>query len=65
VWILENETFRSWLGSNTASLLWLWANLGCGKSVLAAFLVYHFTSLSQRRELGVYYFFFKPDDVGQ
>ncbi|KAI9853089.1 MAG: hypothetical protein M1838_001590 [Thelocarpon superellum] len=38
-WFLEHSRYRSWLEQENTSLLWISGDPGCGKSVLASFLV--------------------------
>src|SRR5205807_10584826 len=55
-WVTEHAKFKDWVGKKTSSLLWLSADPGCGKSVIASFLVDH---LKTRPDTVVCYFFFK------
>ncbi|KAK2597342.1 hypothetical protein QQS21_006038 [Conoideocrella luteorostrata] len=66
-WILKHPTFVDWLDSSSLSLLWLSADPGCGKSVLASFLVDHLRreNLPGRRRWNICYFFFKSDNDEQ
>jgi ankyrin repeat domain-containing protein 50 len=62
-WVLTNDKYKSWLASEFSDLLWISADPGCGKSVLAKSLVDHeLRSTSVRTTC---YFFFKDDDVDQ
>lgn len=59
-WVLSHEKWRQWDSLPTPALLWITADAGCGKSVLAKFLVEHL--LSQRDSYPrrhVFHFFFK------
>ncbi|ROT42927.1 hypothetical protein SODALDRAFT_26809 [Sodiomyces alkalinus F11] len=38
-WFIEHPKFAAWLAETSASMLWVTANPGCGKSVLARFLI--------------------------
>lgn len=39
LWISENQKFRSWASSKFSTLLWLTADPGCGKTILASYIV--------------------------
>src|SRR2546421_3831359 len=58
-WFTNHPLFRSWQGSKTSSLLWVSADPGCGKSVLAKYLVD--AMLRSRKSRTTCYFFFKDD----
>ncbi|KAH6867704.1 hypothetical protein B0T10DRAFT_596960 [Thelonectria olida] len=58
-WFTNHPLFRQWRLSNTASLLWVSADPGCGKSVLAKFLVDEVLPSTTARITS--YFFFKDD----
>lgn len=66
-WFLDHEKYLHWRRSQESSLLWVSADPGCGKSVLASFLVDQFQSSKARTGLPetVCYFFFKDDAVEQ
>lgn len=65
-WILEHPTFKTWLEEKTSALLWLSADPGCGKSVLATFLTDHLRSDPDFvATTNVCYFFFKSDNDEQ
>jgi len=65
-WFLEHEKYQHWLQEDKSSLLWVSAGPGCGKSVLASFLVNELSSKSQSELSGtVCYFFFKDGDEKQ
>lgn len=53
-WFTSHPYFQSWVASNLASLLWVSADPGCGKSVLARYLVDE-----RLRGQTICYFFFK------
>ncbi|PWW79138.1 hypothetical protein C7212DRAFT_288207 [Tuber magnatum] len=57
-WVTEHQKYKEWLGKETSGLLWLSADPGYGKSVMASFLVTH---LAIRRDAIVCFFFFKDD----
>jgi hypothetical protein len=62
-WFLEHEKYQHWQQEQKSSLLWVSADPGCGKSVLASFLVNELRSKSQSGT--VCYFFFKDGDENQ
>ncbi|KAL6818968.1 ankyrin repeat-containing domain protein [Trichoderma camerunense] len=62
-WFLEHPTFIQWRDSTRSSLLWVSADPGCGKSVLAKSLVDSELAASDSRT--TCYFFFKNDDPDQ
>ena len=62
-WFLEHPHYNYWLKSNTSSLLWVSADPGCGKSVLAKSLVAR--ELKSTETHTTCYFFFKDDNVDQ
>ena len=41
LWFLKNQRFGDWLASDSADLLWVTADPGCGKSVLSRSLIDH------------------------
>ena len=57
-WFTSHRRFRHWQDSPQSALLWVSADPGCGKSVLARYLVDEVLPQSQRL---VCYFFFKDD----
>lgn len=63
-WIFNRHKYHAWLTENTSSLLWISADAGCGKSVLASFLVDHLKR-SPAQNGNVCYFFFKADSGEQ
>jgi ankyrin repeat protein len=58
-WFLDHEHFRKWLGQASGPLL-VSADPGCGKSVLAKYLVDH--ELPRHGATTICYFFFKDQD---
>src|SRR5438309_1316925 len=40
-WVTEHPKYTEWMEKKSAGLLWLSADPGCGKSVIASFLVGH------------------------
>lgn len=63
MWFLEHETFIRWSQDHSASLLWVSADPGCGKSVLSRALVDEGSLLKPKSpSTSVCYFFFKDDD---
>jgi hypothetical protein len=63
-WILNHSKYQTWLAETDSSLLWISADAGCGKSVLASFLVDHHKHKSVSHS-NVCYFFFKADSNEQ
>ena len=66
-WFLRHEMYRAWRKSPESSLLWISADPGCGKSVLASFLVDEFRSCEFQANMPatVCHFFFKDDNDTQ
>ncbi|KAK0731910.1 hypothetical protein B0H67DRAFT_90175 [Lasiosphaeris hirsuta] len=64
-WILDHPKYQSWLEATGPPLLWISADPGCGKSVLASFIIDTFASMSKTTGLNVCYFFFKSDNTEQ
>ncbi|KAF3110855.1 hypothetical protein TWF706_000329 [Orbilia oligospora] len=61
-WFTNHEKFRDWEKSPTSRMLWVSADPGSGKSVLAKYLVDLFPTTEARTTC---YFFFKDDFEGQ
>ncbi|KAF4921188.1 Ankyrin repeat domain-containing protein 50 [Colletotrichum fructicola] len=59
-WVLEHPRYTKWQQSRQDDLLWISADPGCGKSVLAKFLIDN--EIQQSNEHTVCYFFFKDND---
>ena len=57
-WFTGHHDFEQWQESKSSAMLWVSANPGCGKSVLAKHLVGY---LQSPRHRTVCYFFFKED----
>ena len=64
-WFLKHPQYLHWRNVEVSSLLWVSANAGCGKSVLAKFLVDHLKSTTARTSELVCHFFFKDDSEKQ
>jgi protein SERAC1 len=64
-WIFSHLKYQTWLYSSISCLLWLSANPGCGKSVLASFLVDKYLGEKNYSKINVCYFFFKSDSKEQ
>ena len=62
-WFLENEKYNRWLEERRSSLLWVTADPGCGKSVLAKSLVDG--ELRSTTSHVTCYFFFKDESPEQ
>ncbi|OQV03529.1 NACHT domain-containing protein [Cladophialophora immunda] len=62
-WFIHHSIFQNWKSDQGPSLLWVSADPGCGKSVLAKYLVDHIfpTTIEQT----TCYFFFKDDFTDQ
>ncbi|PUU83435.1 NACHT-ANK domain protein transcript variant 1 [Tuber borchii] len=61
-WVIEHPKYKDWLDERSSGLLWLSADPGSGKSVIASFLAGH---LETRDNTIVCYFFFKDDSDEQ
>lgn len=58
-WFVNHQSFRRWRESPSSSMLWVSADPGCGRSVLAKHLVDF--ELPSTRSRTTCYFFFKDD----
>jgi hypothetical protein len=58
-WVLNHERYHSWHENSRDSLLWISADPGCGKSVLAKSLIDN--ELRNTEEHTICYFFFKDN----
>ncbi|KAN0073559.1 hypothetical protein V8E54_008779 [Elaphomyces granulatus] len=58
-WFVAHELFREWQQSKSSRMLWVSADPGCGKSVLAKYLVDSVLATTESRT--TCYFFFKDD----
>jgi ankyrin repeat protein len=58
-WFVSHKLFQDWQESKSSRMLWVSADPGCGKSVLAKYLVDSVLSTTKSRT--VCYFFFKDD----
>ncbi|KAK6814396.1 hypothetical protein RU639_009430 [Aspergillus parasiticus] len=58
-WFVTHPTFKAWQETQTSQMLWVTANPGCGKSVLAKYLADSVLTSHAGRTVG--YFFFKDD----
>ncbi|PWW75243.1 hypothetical protein C7212DRAFT_358351 [Tuber magnatum] len=63
IWVTKHVKYEEWLEKKGLGLLWLSADPGCGKSVIASFLVGHLREI--RKDAIVCYFFFKDDNEEQ
>ncbi|KAK1613485.1 hypothetical protein BDP81DRAFT_336975 [Colletotrichum phormii] len=59
-WVLEHARYKKWQQSRQDDLLWISADPGCGKSVLAKSLIDE--EIQQSNEHTVCYFFFKDNE---
>ncbi|KAH8649154.1 hypothetical protein BX600DRAFT_110749 [Xylariales sp. PMI_506] len=66
-WLLQHKKYRDWREAQTSNLLWLSADPGCGKSVLASYLVDHLRQPENKPQVpeAVCFFFFKADNDEQ
>ena len=66
-WVFRHPKYQQWRQVPQSSLLWISADPGCGKSVLASFLIDEFCSLPFQAKLPstVCFFFFKDDSDEQ
>ena len=63
IWFLQHKKYQHWRQEQKSSLLWVSADPGCGKSVLAKFLVDELKSRESQAILpGTVCFFFCKDD---
>ncbi|GKU23142.1 unnamed protein product [Fusarium langsethiae] len=62
-WFVRHSHFQQWRESKSSSMLWVSANPGCGKSVLAKYLVDSELRTTESRT--TCYFFFKDDFENQ
>ncbi|MCJ1277945.1 hypothetical protein MMC21_005759 [Puttea exsequens] len=62
-WFLGSEQYHSWLESRQTKVLWITADPGYGKSVLAKFLIDQ--ELPKSKAVTVCFFFFKKDAFEQ
>jgi ankyrin repeat domain-containing protein 50 len=58
-WFTAHKLFQDWQESNTSRILWVFADPGCRKSVLAKYLVDSVLKPTESRT--ICYFFFKDD----
>ncbi|OTA59075.1 hypothetical protein K449DRAFT_448129, partial [Hypoxylon sp. EC38] len=63
VWFTDHPLFQNWRNSTSSSFLWVSADPGCGKSVLARYLVDKVLPSTDTRT--TCYFFFKEDFTDQ
>ena len=61
-WFIRYPLYTGWLHESTSNLLWVSADAGCGKSVLAKYLIDEALVAPDRL---VCYFFFKEDSIDQ
>lgn len=57
---MKHDTFTAWLEAKTASLLWVTANPGCGKTVMSSFLVDSLPGILP--DYTICFFFFRADE---
>ena len=61
-WLLTHRKFLGWRARSRASLLWVSADPGCGKSVLSRTLIDEGLLTLDPKQASICYFFFKNDD---
>ncbi|KAL1980263.1 hypothetical protein VTN96DRAFT_4407 [Rasamsonia emersonii] len=62
-WILNHPKYLMWLNAQETKLLWITADPGCGKTVLAKSLIdEHLLSLDASPADNICYFFFRDED---
>ncbi|KAK6345483.1 hypothetical protein TWF718_007399 [Orbilia javanica] len=61
-WFTAHQNFREWNSSLSSKMLWVSADPGCGKSVLAKYLI---DCVLPNKSRTTCYFFFKDDFEGQ
>lgn len=66
-WVFNHAKYINWESQHTSSLLWVSADPGCGKFVLASFLIDRFKSSRFQNTLPstICFFFFKDDNDEQ
>lgn len=65
-WVLSHEKWQQWQSCLGSSLLWITSNAGCGKSIMAKFLVNYFRAHREANTaLNFGYFFFMDGIAGQ
>lgn len=65
-WIFSHRKWEQWQNLQSSSLLWISSNAGCGKSVMAKYLIEYFqTAQNVRRTRNFGYFFFMDGITGQ
>lgn len=58
-WLLNDEKFRQWRDAECCSLMWIFAEPGCGKSVLSKYVIDEKRLIHNAVPSCVSYFFFK------
>lgn len=64
-WILSHEKWQQWQSWPGSSLLWFTSSAGCGKSVMAKFLVDYFQAKRGARPFQNFGYFFFMDGIGR
>jgi len=64
-WFLEHPKFIRWHQRDTPELLYVFADPGCGKSVLSKALIDENLLMKDDSKISVCYFFFKDDDANR
>ncbi|KAE8549969.1 hypothetical protein EYB25_008494 [Talaromyces marneffei] len=62
-WLLETDSFKSWVNQNKENILWLNGPPGTGKSVLASVAINHLIKRSKHTQDTVIYAYFKGEET--
>ncbi|KAF5026384.1 hypothetical protein F66182_1512 [Fusarium sp. NRRL 66182] len=63
VWFLQHPMYKDWLSRSRSGLLWVSGHPGCGKSVLASFLIGELTAQQGRKSNTSVLYFFCDDKI--
>ncbi|KAH9012612.1 hypothetical protein EDB83DRAFT_329050 [Lactarius deliciosus] len=62
-WVFNEDIFKEWESSESASLLWIHGKAGLGKSILCSAIIQHLIALCDAGSASVVYFYFDFRDV--
>ncbi|KAH8999661.1 hypothetical protein EDB86DRAFT_3101604 [Lactarius hatsudake] len=62
-WVFNEDIFKEWESSESASLLWIHGKAGSGKSILCSAIIQHLITLRDAGSASVAYFYFDFRDV--
>ncbi|KAH9055784.1 hypothetical protein EDB83DRAFT_1085976 [Lactarius deliciosus] len=62
-WVFNEDIFKEWESSESASLLWIHGKAGSGKTILCSAIVQHLITLRDAGSAAVAYFYFDFRDV--